>query len=627
MMKKVFILSIMMACISIVSGQVWLKNAVVDGHVDSVWAGTGLPQGFDGEGVIIGLTDWGFDYTHPVFYDTNMINYRVLRAWDQFKTSGPAPAGFNYGTEYVGPEELLNAHCDTINFYDYAYHGTHCASIAGGAGAGTAYKGVAPGVQFLFATLDLTDQAVIDAWNWMYNVAQAEGKRLVISMSWGVYILDNMDGTGVLANEVKRLTDLGVVFVTSAGNNGDVNFHLKYDFSQNANDTMRTQFDFPYNSSNLWGSSISMTNSANSPFAFSMNIMDNSFNIIASTPFVLTTGNDGYVDTFIVVNGDTLLYNYEIHATNEYNQAPSVRLRVKKVTKYKFGLAVTASQGMFHAWNVAEITKAYGNWGADFLTPAAHPDWIAGDIEYGVSTPGNIDEIICVAAHQAKSQNPAGAVFGGNIADFSSSGPGFHEVLKPEISAPGKNVTAALSSYTNSYSGTYNGSVSFNGRTYRFVSLSGTSMSSPFVAGVVALMLQANPYLTMQQVRSIIDETATNDNYTQSAGVNRFGYGKINAYQAVLKALTTVGIEEHLHVSQSAYSIFPNPTSGQCYVSVRSEQPQIQCAIFDLTGRQVQNHLLEPGVNTLNINDLPSGYYLLRLNDGVQTVSKKLIKQ
>ena len=486
---------------------------------------------------------------------------------------------------------------------------------------------MAPEAQFLFATIDLTDQAVIDAWNWMYNVAQAEGKRLVISMSWGVYMLDNMDGTGPLADEVKRLTDLGVVFVTSAGNNGDVNFHLKYDFTQHSGDTMRTQFTFPYTSATLWGSSITMVNSANSPFAFSMNVLDNACNIIASTPFVPTAGNDGSVDTFLIVNGDTIVYDYEIHSTNEYNHAPGVRLRVKYDTRYKFGLAVTAAQGVFHAWNVAEITKAWGNWGAAFQKPASHPDWIAGDIEYGISTPANIDEIITVAAHQATFKNPAGATVGGDIADFSSSGPGFHNVRKPEISAPGKGVISAISSYTNSYTGNYNASVDFNGRTYRFASLSGTSMSSPFVAGVVALMLQANPYLTVDQVRNIITETARNDAQTAAAGVNRFGYGKINAYQAVLKALVTVGMEEHLEVDATRYSVFPNPSNGQFYVSVATESQRVQGALYDIAGRMVYSTVLQPGVNTLDIQNLPSGYYILRLNDGMEFVTKKIVKK
>jgi len=625
-MKKFLLIAAILCAVTLSYGQMWLDRAVPDGRVDSVWAGEGLPQGFTGEGVIIGVTDWGFDYTHPVFYDTNMIHYRVLRAWDQYKTSGPAPAGFDYGTEYVGAEELLNARCDTINPYDYAYHGTHCASIAGGSGAGTIYRGVAHDAEFLFASIDLTDQAVIDAWNWMYNVAQQEGKRLVISMSWGVYTLDNMDGSGLLADEVRRLTDLGVVFVTSAGNNGDVNFHIKYDFSQNPNDTVRTQILMPLGYSNLWGTSISMVNSSNSPFAFSLIALNNSFNIVAATDFIPTAGNDCYVDTFLVINGDTIVYNYEVRSTNEYNQAPSVRLRLKKDTRYKFGLAVTATSGTFHAWNVIELSKAWGNTGVPFLKPTAYPDWIGGDNLYGISTPANIDEIITVAAHQASYIYGAGHVGGGAIADFSSSGPGFGDELKPEISAPGKNVVSAISSYTSTYSGTYVTTVNFNGRDYGFASLSGTSMSCPFVAGVVALILQANPYLSVAQVKEIIHETATTDRYTNQSGVERFGYGKINAYQAVLRALNTLSVEDYTETAVTQYTIFPNPTDGQCYVTVNSDAAQINYALYDLTGRVIAKDRMLPGVNHLDMQALPSGCYILRLNDGNRIVSKKIVK-
>mgnify|MGYP002623871548 CR=1 FL=1 len=625
-MRKVLFLTIILCGAALAQGQAWLDKAVPDGRVDSVWAGEGLPQGFTGEGVIIGVTDWGFDYTHPVFYDTNMIHYRVLRAWDQYKTSGPAPAGFTYGTEYVGAEELLNARCDTSNEYDYAYHGTHCASIAGGSGAGTPYRGVAPEAEFLFVSLDLTDQAVTDAWNWMYNVALQEGKRLVISMSWGVYMLDNMDGTGPLAEEVRRLTNLGVVFVTSAGNNGDVNFHLKHDFSQAPGDTMRTQFLMASSYNNLWGNSITMANSPNSPFQFSMNVMDNAYNVIASTPFVRTADGDRDVDTFLVVNQDTLVYRYEVVATNEYNQAPSARLVVKRDTRYKFGLAVTAPQGEFHAWNVIELTRAWGNTGAPFLTPGAHPDWVAGDNKYGISTPANIDEIITVAAHQSHVSTPAGS-FGGQIADFSSSGPGLHDVRKPEVSAPGKNVVSAISSYTNTYNGTYKATVSFNGRDYKFAALSGTSMSCPFVAGVVALMLQANPYLTVEQVHDILDQTATNDPMTAQAGADRFGYGKVNAYRAVIRALNTVGVDDRAGTSATHYSVFPNPTDGMCHVTLKSEVRDVTCTVLDLTGRVIANSVLHPGVNRLDLGATPSGCYLLRFDDGKGITTRKIIKR
>ena len=626
-MKRILLTISLLVLILVGKGQGWLDKAVIDGRVDSVWSAIDLPHAFNGEGVIIGFVDWGFDYSHPVFYDTNMTQYRVLRAWDQFKTSGPAPTGYDYGTEYVGSGELLAAQCDTSNCYGYHYHGTHCASIAAGAGAGTKYRGVAYKANLLFASLYLDSiQRVMDAWNWMYEVAQAEGKRLVISNSWGLYYMDNMDGTGLWANEMQRLTDLGVLFVVSAGNNGDVNFHIHHDFA-GASDTVRTQFLFPYNSGTGWGSSITMMNSANSPFEFSMMVMNASFETIEATAFIPTAGNDGFVDTFLVVNGDTLIYTYDIQSSNEFNNAPVVRLRVKQNNIYKFGLAVTAPAGSFHAWNVAEVTRAYGNWGADFKTPPAHPDWLAGDNEYGISTPGNIDCAVTVAAHSKRYANNGGHMVGGQIADFSSSGPGFHDVRKPEISAPGRNVVSAISSYNNDYTGTYSKTVEFNGRTYGFGSLSGTSMSAPFVSGVSALVLQANPYLTPAQVKEVLTSTAYNDSYTETSGINRFGYGKVDAYHAVRLALTMVGLEDNTDNLQTRYNLFPNPASDQCFITATTGTAQVPCQLFDLSGRLVRSEMLTPGVNTISLTNVPAGCYILKIVDDNRVYNHKLIVQ
>ena len=106
-MKKIFTLLVLLvpcllfAQVNAIDGT-FLNKAVPDGRVDSVYQGIDLPQAFKGEDVIIGVTDWGFDYTHPVFYDEQMQNYRILRAWDQFRNAGPAPDSFTYGTEIVG---------------------------------------------------------------------------------------------------------------------------------------------------------------------------------------------------------------------------------------------------------------------------------------------------------------------------------------------------------------------------------------------------------------------------------------------------------------------------------------------------------------------------------------------
>lgn len=71
------------------------------------------------------------------------------------------------------------------------------------------------------------------------------------------------------------------------------------------------------------------------------------------------------------------------------------------------------------------------------------------------------------------------------VADFSSRGPIF-DIVKPDIIAPGVNITSLSNSPK------------------MFTQMSGTSVSAPFVAGVVALLLQENPFLTPNQVKSII---------------------------------------------------------------------------------------------------------------------------
>ena len=59
-----------------------LEKARYGTRVDSVQAGLGLPQAYMGEGVLIGVLDWGFDYTHPMFYDSLLNASRVRAVWD-----------------------------------------------------------------------------------------------------------------------------------------------------------------------------------------------------------------------------------------------------------------------------------------------------------------------------------------------------------------------------------------------------------------------------------------------------------------------------------------------------------------------------------------------------------------
>jgi subtilisin family serine protease len=584
-----------------------LDKAVTDIRADSVHAGIGLPEGYTGKDVYIGVTDWGFDYTSPMFYDTSLSESRIIAAWDQFKTSGPSPNGFNYGTEYTSPQTLLAAESDTSNIYNYSSHGTHVAGIAAGSGAGLAYRGVAFESKLLFVTFTFNVASVLDAWEWMYQKALADGKRLVINMSWGIYHFGTLDGTSLLSQAITAYTDLGVIFVNSGGNNGNVNFHLKKTFS---NDVLKSKIDFyDYNANaNMWGQSIHSWGEVGNNFSNGIIVTNSAGLVLVESPYYATNNTPSYIDTFIVAGLDTVWYNISADAIHPLNNKPQMRLRVKNTnTSLKILLKSTADTGTVHYWNLTELTNGVGNFGMPFSTSGSGTS--AGNNLNGISEPACSDDVITVAAYATQYSVANGTLVGGGIASFSSIGPRYDGAMKPDVSAPGVAIMSSISSFTNAPF-TSLGSFDFNGRTYHFAKFSGTSMSSPMVAGVAALILDANPYLSARQVKEIIMETARQDNITgiiPDEGSTRWGAGRVNAYAAVKLALQTIGLEEPKN--DLMWSVFPNPVANELHFTIVEELPK-QAEIVNLNGQAYLRAIIN---GKLNVSDLSPGNYFIRL--------------
>jgi len=101
--------------------------------------------------------------------------------------------------------------------------------------------------------------------------------------------------------------------------------------------------------------------------------------------------------------------------------------------------------------------------------------------------------------------------------DFSSRGPTADGRVKPDVCAPGEDVTSVKAGSGNGY-----------------VTLSGTSMATPFVAGVAALMLDASPSLTPAVVKSTLMATA--QDWRSAATDTETGAGRLQAYEAIKSA-------------------------------------------------------------------------------------------
>ncbi len=584
----------------------YLDKAIIDLHADSVHHAIGLPQSYSGKNVLIGVTDWGFDYTHPVFYDTLLAQYRIVAAWDQFKISGPAPNGFGYGTAYNSTEELLAAKGDTANIYSYGTHGTHVAGIAGGAGADTPYRGVAYDAEFLFVTFLIDEGAVLDAWQWMYQKALVANKRLVINMSWGLYHFGTLDGTSLLSQAISAFSNLGVVFVNSGGNNGNVNFHLKKTFNDDQLKSRIEFYDYAANP-NMWGQSIHAWGEVNQNFENGI-IVTNSANVtLIESPYYNTASTPNYIDTFLVVNQDTIHYNITADAAHPLNGRPQMRLRVKNTNpNLRVQLKSHALSGEVNYWNVTELSNNVGNWGMAFLS--AGNGTTPGDNQNGISEPSCADDVISVAAYATQYATSSGSLVGGALATFSSKGPRYNGAMKPDIAAPGVAIISAISSLTD---GNYTtvASTQFHDSTYRFAKFSGTSMASPMVAGVAALILEANPYLSSNQVKQIIKQTARQDDYTgiiPSIGSPLWGAGKINAYAAVQMAIQTIGLQQI--DCPKDWSIFPNPAQQKLNFS-KLDLPKYG-QIINPEGKCEWLEIID---GAMEVGNLKPGLYVVRL--------------
>ncbi|MFN5886176.1 MAG: S8 family serine peptidase, partial [Bacteroidota bacterium] len=316
-----------------------LESARKAARVDSVHQAILLNMPYTGKGVVVGIIDAGFDYSHPTFYDTTGSVLRIKRVWEQRQT-GNQPAGFNYGIELTDTVAMLAKGFDVNTFS----HGTHVGGIAAGSGFGSTgnMRGVAYESELVFVGIrpeksewtGMGMASIIDAVNYIFTYAQSVGKPAVANLSWGCSIGPN-DGTSLFATALNNITGGGRIFVNSAGNNGDENIHLYKAFTTTdtalysiatlpvVNSQKRSWLD-------TWGN-------AGKSFAVSLQLYNGAQRSTDSLVFLLS---QTAIDTFLIGSDGDTLFIKAYGTPADLNGKPHVLLDVfnKSTNRILFGI-------------------------------------------------------------------------------------------------------------------------------------------------------------------------------------------------------------------------------------------------------------------------------------------------
>ena len=128
----------------------------------------------------------------------------------------------------------------------------------------------------------------------------------------------------------------------------------------------------------------------------------------------------------------------------------------------------------------------------------------------------------------------------------SSRGPASDGRVKPDVTAPGGMIFSSVSSYSDYYKESSANTVAratINGKSYYWGQMTGTSQASPFVAGVIATWLEANPELSPEDIQLILKKTARQDSHTGACPNSIYGYGKIDALAGIKEVLSPSAID------------------------------------------------------------------------------------
>ena len=456
----------------------------------------------DGSDVLVGIVDSGFDLSHPMFRDA-AGRLRVEGLLDQ--TREPAQEFTTQQLEQAwaaggGPGR------------DDSGHGTHVASIAAGSRFG-AQEGVAPGARLLLVKTDFrnTDQAVA----WIFG--KAGPRACVVNLSLGHHFGAH-DGSDVEERLHSQLTGPGKIIVVSAGNERTDDLHIGGRFVPGQADEVG--FDLQRQPDGSAVAVLTLWHPREDRFTISLGtpmgdvITEPALGLAANASFGavdMTVSQQRYQPSNLIQHQIAV----EIGA-----QAGNGDLRGWRVGIQCRNATIGRLDGWFHNSGFAAFRRPH---------PLIETARTVGLAATGAGCLAVASHVSRTSWHaDAGDRSDADALLGRSSV-FSSLGPTRDGRAKPDLSAPGQRLLAALASGSEQA-----GDARFAAVADRLLALRGTSMSAPVVTGAVALLLQQKPDRDLADIRTILSRSVRRDAHTGPALWDpAYGMGKLDVVAAL----------------------------------------------------------------------------------------------
>jgi len=471
-----------------------------------------LPE--KGDKSLIAIIDNGIDVLHEAFLDSQGQT-RILAIWDQTDdVTGPSPklpgATFSYGTEHssAGINNYIQAGSVPAPLgRNTDGHGTHVASIAAGRPGSLFSGGVAPEAKIIVVRPRLrvgpTDpfsigysNSHIDALTYIKQFAQQQNLPVVVNVSLGMNAGAH-DGTSALEAAFDNFSgggrEPGYIIVKSAGNERGFGGHAKLSVGTSNADTL----EWSCQASNRGPDVIELWFKSCDEMEFRLK------DPRGSSSKTVTRLNDTDSGSFSSKNTYDIFYERYHHDNGDSRLLITIKLGgALQIEPGPWVLEITGRQiksgGEIHGWMERNNSR-----------PIRFTNYQDDDVT--LSIPGTAKTVISVGSVDTSLNS--------RVATYSSYGPTRDNRDKPDLAAPGENISAAKG-------GTRNGV-----RTD-----SGTSMAAPHVTGAIALLFShwekqksSAPNwvrLNAVQVRAAISQVTMNYNGRWYPGM---GFGVLNA--------------------------------------------------------------------------------------------------